>query len=404
MAGDGAGAMISLSSVTLDPAGGIRREPPRPADLRNASYAERFDWDTLFYDVYRAGKHVVFQGPPLLNLLEPLKASTPFARALGFPRFAARHIGHKKRGEIWLRSDADHIAIDGPLGRYEIEVQPDMAPLFAGRRVITTLSQNNDLRWIADWVRFYVRIHGADGVVVYDNASSAYPLVELQATLDEAAGGRFPALAVSWPFPYGPQGGMAGAVNGMETDWDSDFCQTGSLQHARHRFLRRARSVLNVDVDELVLGTTGQSVFEATELARSGFTKFPGLWIGTHAMPPVARETCRHADFVIRDEPEDLSCPPKWCLVPGRADRLSDSWSVHNLFGAKANRALSADFSYRHMRGITNSWKEDRWAASESAPEASLRDHALEAAFMAAGLARSATAEGPVWAAGDCVV
>src|SRR5690606_8950495 len=138
------------------------------------------------------------------------------------------------------------------------------------------LSQNNDLRWIADWVHFYARLHGADGVLVYDNASSAYSLADLQATLDDAvskagaAGGNFPALAVAWPFPYGPQGGMAGAVNGVETDWDSDFCQTGSLQHARHRFLRQARSVLNVDVDELVLGTGGRSVFEATEQSRSG--------------------------------------------------------------------------------------------------------------------------------------
>jgi hypothetical protein len=396
--------MIALSSVTLDPAGAIRREPPRPAHLRNETYAERFDWGTLFYDVYRAGRFVVFQGPPLLNLLEPLKASAPFARSFGFPRFSARHIGHKKRGEIWLRSDASCVTIEGPLGRHEIAVQPDMAPMFAGRRVITTLSQDNDLRWIADWVRFYARLHGADGVLVYDNASTAYSLAELQATLDKATGGTFPALAVAWPFPYGPQGGMAGAVNGVETDWDSDFCQTGSLQHARHRFLRQARSVLNVDVDELVLGTGDRSVFEATEQARSGFTKFPGLWIGTHAVPPATRATCRHADFITRDLPDELSCPPKWCLVPGRADRLSDSWSVHNLFGPKANRTLSAEFSYRHMRGITNSWKEDRWAGTGAVPDASLRDHGLEAAFAAAALARSDTAEGTVWGASASVV
>ena len=302
------------------------------------------------------------------------------------------------------RNTRIRIAIDGPIGRCAIAVQPDMAPLFAGRRVITTLSKDNDLRWIADWVRFYVRVHGADGVLVYDNASTAYTLAELQATLDEASGGAFPALAVDWPFPYGPQGGLAGAVNGVEADWDSDFCQTGSLQHARHRFLRHARSVLNVDIDELVLGTTGESVFAATEQARGGFIKFPGLWIGTHAPAGVERATCRHADFVCRDLPDELACPPKWCLVPGKADRLTDSWSVHNLFGAKANRTLSATFAYRHMRGITNSWKEDRWAADGADPALLPRDHALEAAFRAAGLPRSATSEGPVWAAPGKVV
>ena len=383
---------LALSSVKLDPATGLRREAARPARLQNATYADRYDWDTLFYDVYRAGRHVVFQGPPLLNLLEPLKASAPLKGAFGFPRFAARHYGQKKRGEIWLRSDADHITIDGLIGRYDIAVQPDMAPLFAGCRVITTLSKDNDLRWIGDWVRFYARLHGASGVLVYDNASTAYSLAELQATLDEAAEGAFPALAVSWPFAYGPQGGLAGAVNGEEADWDSDFCQTGSLQHARHRFLRAARSVLNVDIDELVLGQNGESIFAATERSRSGFIRFPGLWIGTAAAHHVTRANCRHADFVLRDVPDDLVCPAKWCLVPGRADRLSDSWSVHNLFGARANRTDSTQFAYRHMRGISNSWKEDRWGAGRPDPADLPRDYALAAAFRLAGLAHTAEA------------
>ncbi|TIX49671.1 hypothetical protein [Alteraurantiacibacter aquimixticola] len=395
---------ITLSSVTLDPATGLKRDAARPAHLRNESYAERYDWDTLFYDVYRAGKHVVFQGPPFLNLLEPLRQSAPFKGAFGLPFFRARHFGEKKRGEIWLRSDASEIAINGPIGRYNIDVQPDMAESFAGRRVITTLSKDNDLRWIADWVRFHVRIHGADGVLFYDNRSTAYALEELQATLDEAAGPDVRAVAVSWPFAYGPQGGLAGAVNGVEADWDSDFCQTGSLQHARHRFLRHARSVLNVDVDELVLGTNGESIFAATEASRAGFTKFPGRWISGHTDHPVTRETCRHADFIYRDAVgdggEDLTCPPKWCVVPGRGDRLRDSWSVHNLFGAKANLRLSDQFVYRHMRAISTSWKEQRWegdAATDHGP----RDEELGAAFAAAGLT---TCEGPVLAEGARVL
>ena len=376
---------IRLSSVKLDPAAALHRHPPRPEHLQNSRYAEQFDWDTLFYDVYRAGSHVVFQGPPLLNLFDSLRQSQPFRRTFGFPRFRARHIDRKKRGEIWLKSAADRIAIDGPIGQYDLQVQPDMAGLFAGRRVVTTLSKDNDLRWIADWVRYYRRIHGADGVLVYDNSSSAYSLVQLQAAMDAEIGDGV-ALAVSWPFPYGPQGGMAGAVHNKETDWDSDFCQTGSLQHARFRFLRNARSVLNVDVDELVLSSLNRSIFAATEESRSGFIKFPGAWIGTHAPQGTDRTTCRHADFLYRDLPDGFSCPPKWCLVPGRADRRSDSWSVHNLFGAKANARIDGEFSYRHLRGVTDSWKEDRWATSDTNPALLPRDDALAAAFERAGM------------------
>lgn len=391
---------ITLSATRIDPASSLRRHAARPAHLQNESYAQRYDWDTLFYDVYRVGARVVLQGPPFLNLLDPLKASAPFGRAFGFPRFAARHIGEKKRGEIWLRSAGDTLHIDGPIGRYAIAVQPDMAPLFAGRRVITTLSKDNDLRWIADWVRFYARLHGADGVLLYDNGSTAYTLADLQATLDEASGGAFPALAVSWPFAYGPQGGPAGAVNGPngpeQPDWDSDFCQTGMLQHARHRFLREARGVLNVDIDELVLDDSGQSIFAAAEQARSGMIKFPGLWIANAAAPHVTRANCRHADFVLRDLPDEAVCPPKWCIVPGKADKMADSWSVHNVFGARGNRHVSSTFAFRHMRGISNSWKEDRWGEGRVAMARLPRDHALEAAFDAAGLAEADTVQGTV--------
>ncbi len=382
--------MIALSSCRIAPGSGIRRDSPRPPAMQGPDYAVRYDGDTLFYDVYRSGRHVVFQGPPYFNLLEHLKAAKPFKGRLGFPRFAARHYGERKRGELWLNSDTDHFSIDCALGRFDVAVQPDMAPQFAGRRVVTTLSQNNDLRWIADWVRFYRRIHGADGFLVYDNASSAYSMEALQATLDEAANG-MPALAVSWPFPYGPQGGMAGAVDGVEAPWDSDFCQTGSLQHARFRFLTKARSVLNVDVDELVLGTSGGSIFAATEASRAGFLKFPGRWITTYAPGGADRETCRHADFAHYEYGEALDCPPKWCLVPGRGDKRSYSWSVHNLFGAKANRVVDEAWHYRHMRAITTSWKEKRWHMDDGAHGAGLvHDRVLADAFAAAGLERSA--------------
>ncbi len=378
--------MIALSSHTIAPDCDIKRASPRPSAMQGGDYAARYDWDTLFYDVYRSGRHVVFQGPPFLDLFDHLKAAAPFKGAFGFPRFAAKHFDARKRGEIWLKSDAAKFAIDGPLGRFDITVQPDMAAMFAGRRVITTLSQNNDLRWIADWVRFYRSGHGADGVLVYDNASSAYTLEDLQATLDEAAQG-IPALAVSWPFKYGPQGGMAGAVNGVEAPWDSDFCQTGSLQHARFRFLTKARSVLNVDIDELVLGDHGGSIFAATEASHAGFIKFPGRWIATYSPQPATRETCRHADFAHYAADESLDCPPKWCVVPGKGDKRSDSWSVHNLFGAKANKHVNTAWHYRHMRGITTSWKEERWQMGDGAAGDKLvHDEALASAFATAGL------------------
>ncbi|WP_428332256.1 hypothetical protein [Novosphingobium sp.] len=375
--------MIALSSIALDPASGLRRESPRPPELRNAAYDAGFDWDTLFYDCYRAGRYVVLQGPPFLNLLPALQASAPLKPSwFGGLRYVVRN----KRGEIWCRHDGDMLTLSGPVGTYQLTIQPDQASLFAGRRVIHTLSKDNAPRWIRDWLQFYHAEHGADAALVYDNGSRLYSAADLQTELRAA----FPAMVihvVSWPFRYGPQGGLAGAVNGVEAPWDSDFCQTGSMAHARLRFLRDAKSVLNVDIDELVLSDKGRSIFEATEATRHGFIKFPGQWISGASPDPIDHEPCRHADFTHRALAETRECPPKWCVVPARHDPFGTSWSVHNLFGSRHNRAIDSEFSYRHMTAISNSWKENRGIAGQFDPADYREDPALVAAFARAGLA-----------------
>ena len=386
---------IALSTCRLGAESGHLRDAPRPPAQRDERYAAQFDWDTLFYDVYRVGRHVVLQGPPLFNLLPLLREDRAMARAFRWPFARAQHVGRDKRGEVWWHSEADRIALDGPLGTFDIAVQPNLSRLFAGRRVLHTLSKNNAVRWIVDWIAFYVAVHGADAVLLYDNGSTIYTAEELQAQLRAA----FPRLVIhviDWSFPYGPQGGMAGAVDGIESPWDSDFCQTGSLQHARLRFLLDARSVLNVDIDEMVLSSQGRSIFAATEQSRDGFIKFPGSWISTatpSAVTPIAVTPvdCRHGDFTFIDRQEPETCPPKWCIVPALRHARQHSWSVHNLFGAKQNKVLSDEFRYRHMKGISNSWKYDRWGDDAFDPQRFHEDPDLRTAFEASGLIRAPT-------------
>ena len=379
---------ITLSSVMIPPDASFRRESPRPPHLRNARYADQFDWDTLFYDVYRVGEHIVLQGPPLFNLAAPLLSAQSLRNRFGplFPR--TRRVERVNANEVWLRDSSTQLTLETPLGRFEIAVQPSEIERFAGRRVLHTLSKDNEVRWIIDWIRYHERVHSADAVLFYDNGSSRYSVSELQAEL----AGAFPAMVVvvvSWPFKYGPQGGMAGAVDGQPAPWDSDYCPTGSLQHARLRFLRRARSVLNADIDELVVGP--ESIFAAAEAAPGGFIKFPGQWVTSAAPHPVTPADCRHGDFVYRDLRETDVCPPKWCVVPSACDDRRHSWSVHNLFGLKANKLISKDFSFRHFKAISNNWKGDRGDAGAFDPGRFVEDAPLCKALALAGLITAAS-------------
>ena len=378
-------APVRLSPVVLPEDSALLRDSPRPPELRDARYADQFDWRTVFYDVFRVGREIVFQGPPLLNLEPALLRDAWFEpRLSGW--FPAGRITHRHRcDEVRVRGREDALTLDGALGRHRVTVQPDESHRFAGRRVLHTLSKDNDIRWIAEWTRFHASEHGADGLLLYDNASTAYDLGELRARLVEAC----PDVAVTvvgWPFPYGPQGGLAGAVGGRETPWDSDFCQTGSLQHARVRFLSAARSVLNADVDELVVSAIGESIFAATERARGGFLKFEGCWISTASPSPRPGGDCGPGDFLYRDARETETCPPKWCLVPDERRQRRTTWSVHNLFGSPHNRRLTDRFAYRHLRGLSNDWKYQRSTPLAWDPERFVRDDDLAAALARADL------------------
>lgn len=379
---------FALTSAVLDPACGVLRESPRPIDLRQQTYDEQFDWRTLFYDVYRVGTDIVFQGPPLFNLLPLLQDSSPFRgqfRRL-FPK--AKHIGHGKRGEVWLRSAADRLTIDGPLGHHAITVQPNMSDMFAGRRVITTLSKNNDIRWIRDWIQFYAAEHGADGVLFYDNNSTIYDAAELNRELQAA----FPSLAVmvvGWNFPYGP-GGTDPDDEGRDLPWDSDYCQVGSLQHARFRFLTTAKSALNVDIDEMVVGRDGGSIFAAAEASESGLIKFEGHWICSATRAPIVWEDRRHADFVLQDAELAQTCTAKWCVTPDLRVRHKQTWGVHNMFGSNANAQISDAFAFRHMRAISTNWKVTRARSEIAATDRYRTDQPLADAFARAGLHQTA--------------
>ena len=144
--------------------------------------------------------------------------------------------------------------------------------------------------------------------------------------------------------------------------------------------------MLNVDIDELVLGPGGTSIFAHTERSRSGFIKFAGSWISSASSRAITPQTCRHADFTHRDTAEARTCPAKWCLVPGRDHPLRTSWSVHNLFGTRHNRRIDPHFSYRHMTAISTSWKEDRTIAGGFDPWRFAEDTALADSFTRAGL------------------
>ena len=165
-----------------------RREPTRPLAFRGENFDRDFDSNTLFYDAVQVSKsEIALFAPPFFNLSRDV-ASTEFFSGPTSHKPRTRHLD--RHAQLWLDIPANSgpVRAKGNLGSFEFTVSPNQAEMFRDCRVIFTMSKDNPIEWILDWVRFNRDIHGADAVLIYDNGSSAYDSATLSAALRSVSG------------------------------------------------------------------------------------------------------------------------------------------------------------------------------------------------------------------------
>lgn len=337
-----AGAIIIEDLASLDLAGsGLRRAPKRPSGGFPPGFDAVYDFTTLWYDAMASPGGVRIVSPSLLNL-SPLVKAARF-RVDGAAAQLIRLRQHRRHAVLDLRAPEGgqvEINLNGWTGRSAIRA--DRNHLFAGLDCAVTLQKDNDPRWIADWARWHQREHGLQALLLFDNGSAqgVEPVAAALAPLGLAR-----VVVVRAPQPYG----------GLTRGGRGKSLQSALLNIARLGYLARARAVLQADVDELVLPGT-PSIFDRAVRSRLGFVPFTGQWLSP---PPGTRPPFLHADHTHRS-PLDRTCPPKYCVVPGRRmGRLP--WEVHNLEYAPSARWLAGSApGYWHCRAITTDWKNER--------------------------------------------
>lgn len=386
-------AIVTIPGVPIDPATGLKREPSREPRHREAGFDSKFDSETLFYEAVWSPERdaVRIIAPPLFNL-KPSLAQSRFTDGAQSGALGFKVVNYDRQTQIFLRKGGtDSVSLAGPIGNYVIPVVHPEHHLFAGRRAIFTLSKNNDLAWIKEWLEFYHRVHGANAVLIYDNNSSDYDAEDLMSTLSSISGIEV-AVVVRWPFKHGPTG------QGLKKHWDSNFSQLAMMEHARARFLARAKSVLNCDIDELVVSKGHGSIFEAVERSKSGVIAFYGDWVvgiqgvtreGSPSEPLKFRDfrvTLKDCvDFRLALNPfQRTRCKAKWAVAPERMPAKA-RWHIHYIENWLASRLPSKHFRFRHFREISRSWKYDRTRRDMFDPARHVEDPIMAEAFRRVG-------------------
>lgn len=350
-----------------------RRESPRDPAKRQPGYDEQFDADTLAYDVFAEPGGTRVCGPPLLNLLEgmqvarwTLDGASVAAQLTDLDRTQASILSAESMG-------GEKVAVVWGGKRLSATVSPSQLELFEGRKVLVSKSRNNRLHWITDWARFHAVCHGVDAVLLYDNGSTDYKPSDVLKALD------IPeldvAVVVNWPFRFGPQGGLWTGMRGVP--WDSDFCEYGILEHARHRFLARSATVLHQDIDELVVTHSGASVFDVLAKSGADAIRYSGRWIENINIRP--DEMLSYRSFVHIDV-RKAPTTQKWALNSARAANALQ-WKTHQLAGIQV--ADTNDVAHRHFMGLTTNWKWDRLSDVTYDPAVHIRDSRLIRDLMA---------------------
>lgn len=368
---------LSWQGAVLPPGAPIRRRLPHLSGWKTDDPAlrARYDAETLIYaaQALPARGLLRLHAPRPFNLRGPLVRAR-YATALG-PLPAPRVAVFKRYAtlDFPLPSGVDAVQIALP-GLWEGAIpvlHANPAPL-AGLNVLYTMSQNNDLAWIADWVAYHVRAHGAQAVVIADNASTAYEPGALLAFLSTLPGVRA-ARVLAVPHRYGPSSAVLSRASAGR------FLQSAAANFARDGWLAQARAVLSCDIDEVVIDRDGRSIFDRAVASRWGAVTFPGYW----RFPSTAG--ARHADHTLTRPDRAAPCPTKYAIVPdsvlGRR-----SWMTHGPEGWPRRWFSAApQVWFAHCHGISTRWKAGR---GDEGDAEGVQDPEVAAAWARAGLDR----------------
>ncbi|MFC1395361.1 glycosyltransferase family 92 protein [Acinetobacter junii] len=342
--------IVNITSCELPISSKFKRVSPRKDTLKSPDYDEKFDSTTLAFDVFMSDDKLVFSGPPAYGLEEFFKSENFYLDEEPIccgPK--VQQLDRTQRNWLFVEKKVNQFKWVYANIEFNISVNRNFQYLFRGKKTLFTLSKNNKFEWICDWIKFYKIVHHIDAVLFYDNNSDNYTLDELKQYLTKENLG-VDIILVPWNFKYGPQGGISTGLK--NAPWDSDFCQYGMMEHAKERFLKYAVGVINVDVDELIIAPSGESIFN--ELERNPALHISGKWI--ESIPLDSQAPVRFNNFFYYHKGKYKS-DFKWCINPQKI-KNDAQWKVHTI--KKIKLKLSKTSYYLHYKAINYNWKVKR--------------------------------------------
>jgi hypothetical protein len=356
-----------LSKFSFPTEWGFVREPARPKDLQVLDFDKTYDYHTLWNDAIQIRPDTLLLiGPPLYNAVHWINNSCHFYDELGnkldwkyseLDRACVTVVSTK----TWMQK----LIFVTPYNKHEITINYSSSD-FNNKTVIITISKNNPISWLKQWIDFHHVVHGVDGILLYNNQSTIYTNDYLESQLYRPD---MTIKVVDYNVPYGTLGGGLWSWqgrNGTYLPWDSDFAQYVMLEHAKWRYLHSSKLVISADSDELLTipNTTLSKISEYCETSTNSVWQYKGIWI-----EPVDGDTKEIASSIANEDrcfnrywltnySEQRGIGIKWLMNPRR--NLEFQWRMHDVTGP---HMMTQDISYGHYLAMNTgwSWKRDSY-------------------------------------------
>lgn len=317
----------------------------------------KYDFQTLVYGaVWDSGK-LTLVCPKLLNFEEYFKN---FEFEYGGIKLKRPRIKKYYRHDIVVfkaREYSPNLTLETGSFNVTISVrQPDF-DFFRSLNTEICLSKNENLSWIKEHLSAHVNYHGLEAVFFVDNGSTDYSIDDLEKAIRET--GLKKAIILSAPVPFGP-------LNLPGKNAKELFFQTSMYNLAKLMYLKSARAVLCVDIDEVMMPPLeeGHTIFDEAINSFWGAVFFGGKLVYPQREDAPPFSFSQH----ILAKPDAKLYRKKWCLAPsGRLKRYQ--WRVHCPEGFLLSNILKHKKPrYYDCQGITTGWKAaDRYIAPKNA-------------------------------------
>lgn len=343
--------IITLEGLVLPKTSQLKRKHVRPEKRWTDHYLDKYDQHTLMYDCFYQpdSQRYIVTAPRFLNLWPLLskhlyingKKYRGLLRRTTWQRCEQVSIAAPKNATLEIRA-ADYTSV--------IPIRQTAQADFNQLNVMLAINKNNPLSWIHDWVKFHVNEQNLEGVCIIDNASTDYSSRDILDTLAGIKGLKSATVLVA-PFPYGP-------VNrSKKLEISPRFLQTSMFNVIKRDLFNKARAVLSIDIDELVIKNTAVNVFDAAVNAKLGAVSFREIRTFPNSQNESAHPQRDHT--MIKEDFKFGNT--KWC-VSGKGFMNKFGWAVHRFGGGFFPLTETKKFNYLHCQTTTTNWKKNRLA------------------------------------------